>query len=260
VTQVISSFEGGTPGVSVTTGNSGGASGSAFDVVQAGAGAVNAYDAAQAAHGSVSCKISTGGTAASAYNSWTTSAGSLAQAWFRAYFFMTANPAVQHRLVNFLAGASQVGNVLLKANGALIFTNSAGGTVLTSAAVIPLNAWWRLEGFVTGSAAAGQWEFRLFTSAPDGVTPDETQTSAASQPMTGPPDTYRFGVGANIANAGPFWMDDIGVSPAGYLGPALVRPVPVMLTAASAPAGSLTAAAAPSGTLTAGTQSAGGPQ
>lgn len=217
---LANSFEGGTSGTTVSLANSGGTSGNAFDVVNVGTATTVAFDNAHSAHGGLSCQLATAATSASAFVSWTTSMGSQATAWFRSYFYFTANPAVQHRILNFLSGATAVGNVLLKTNGTLIFTNSAGATVLTTATTIPLGSWWRLEGFVTGDAAAGQWEFRLFTSNPDAAVPDETQTSAATQAMTGAVTVYRFGIGANIVSTGPFWIDDIGLSSTGYLGPA----------------------------------------
>jgi hypothetical protein len=230
VTTLTNNFEGGSSGTTITTGNSGGTSGNAFDVVQIGASATDAYDNTRAAHGSLSCKIATPAGATTSYNSWTTSMGSQSQVWFRLYLYFTANPPANHRVLQLLSGGSAAAGVIVASNGKLLVVNAAGSSVTTSTATIPLNAWFRIEGFVIGSATVGQTELKLFTSA-DSTTPAETDSSAATQNTTGTLDTYRFGVAVSVASVGPFWMDDIGLSAAGYIGPSLFT---VTLAAVSA--------------------------
>src|ERR1700689_2217935 len=82
--------EGGTSGVTVTTGNSGGTSGSAFDSVFVGTAATLAFDNSEAAHGLLSYKVATGTTSTTSLLEWTTTAGNQRTVWFRAYCFMTA--------------------------------------------------------------------------------------------------------------------------------------------------------------------------
>lgn len=226
-TTLTNGLEGITPsGTTVTSGNSGGASGSAFDVVQVGSGTTVASDSAHPAHGILGLKIATGATSTTAYVAWTTSMGTKTTTFKRAYLYFTAAPAANVRVLNFVGAATSRGNVLATTAGKMIFTNAAGGTVLTSAA-FPLNAVFRLEVKFTGDASAGQWEYKIWNSPDSNGTPDDTQTSAANLNTGGTTDTYRFGVGTALANAGPYWMDDVGLSDTAYLGPAAMGPQPV---------------------------------
>jgi hypothetical protein len=221
VTLLTNSAEGITPsGTTVTTANSGGASGNAFDVVTVtSSGQTCASDSARSAHGALSIQLATGATAAGTFVRWNTSMGTQTTIWFRVYAYYTANPASNIRIWNATASGTSCGSVLVSTTGKLLFANSAGTTVLTSTNSIPLNAWFRLEGFLTGNASTGQLEFKLFLT-PDAVTPDETQTSAATQATTGPPTDYTFGNGGtSTSNFGPIWIDDLALSSTGYPGP-----------------------------------------
>jgi hypothetical protein len=215
---LVNTFEGGTNGVTVSPGNSGGASGAAFDSVTIGGGATLAFDSTRAAHGALSLQVATVASATS-YVQWSASMGPQSPAWFRAYLYLTANPAANHRAVTFLQGGTLCGYVQVLTTGRLQFVNAAGSAIFTTTAAVPLGQWFRIEGFLTGDATAGQVELKLFASQADGVTPDETDTSSAAQNTAGRPDTVRYGVAAAVANAGPFWMDDLGLSATGYLGP-----------------------------------------
>lgn len=220
MTLLTNSFEGGTNGTTLTTGNTGGASGNAFDAVNIGTGAANTFDNAQAAHGTLSNKVSTTATVSSCYDEWNTSMGTLSQVWFRGYYYFTANPAATVRLWSCLVTSTTCAAVRVTTTGTLQFTNTGGTVILTSTATVPLNQWFRVEGFVIGSATVGQMEMKLFKTA-DSSTPDETDTSTAVQNTSGSPNTYRFGVTSALANAGPYWMDDLGLSDSGYIGPAV---------------------------------------
>jgi len=222
VTALSNSFEGVTPsGTTVTTGNSGGASGNAFDGVTIGTGATVASDSAHAAHGSLGCQIATGATSAQAFCGWTTSMGTQAQTWFRMYLYLTANPAASIVVFRAVSGGSQAGGMRITTAGKIAMINGAGTNIVTTVTAIPLNAWFRAEGFIIGSATAGQLEAKLFLT-PDAAAADETVTSTAAQNTTGSMDTYEFGVGTSTANAGPFWEDDLGLSNTGYMGPSVV--------------------------------------
>lgn len=224
MTTVTYSFEGGTNGSNVAQGTGAGPGDTSFDNVFIGSGATDIYDSTRAAHGTQSDKIAAPSTT-STYNAWTTSVGTQTTVWVRAYLFFTAAPSVQHRVINMVGSAASRGNILATTSGTLIFTNSGGGTVLTSAA-FPAGNWFRLEAMFTGSATAGQWQYKIWyqPDAPAGSTPSDTQTSAANLNTGGTTDTYRFGIGSNPAStAGPFWIDDVGVSTTGFIGPAAAQ-------------------------------------
>lgn len=250
-------FEGGTNGTTVTTGNSGGTSGSAFDVVVTGTGTTLTFDNTHTAHGSLALELATGVSAQSPYVSWTTTLGTVNTLWFREYLYITANPASPFRIATFLGGASSLcGYVQVLASGKLQFVNAAGAGIFTTTNTVPLNAWFRVEGFITGSSSVGQVELKLYNSM-DSLTATETQTSAATQNTNTLINTARFGIGAAIASVGPFWMDDIGTSPAGYLGPELATSdASVTVTAGLSAAAANTASANAALTVTAGLSAA----
>jgi hypothetical protein len=229
MTLLTNSFEGGTNGTTITTGNSGGASGNAFDVVNNGSGATTAFDSTRAAHGSLSCQIATSATSANSYVQWNTSMGSQAQVWFRLYLYFTANPAANTRIAQF--GSGSAGAFLrLTSSGTIAVVNLNGGAVITTtSASIPLGTWFRVEGFVLMSATVGQTELKLFTTAPDAPVPSETDTSAASLNLGAATISgFLFGVATAQANVAAYWQDDLGLSNTGYIGP--VQSVPVRLT------------------------------
>jgi hypothetical protein len=234
MTTLTNSAEGGTNGTTATTANTGGTSGSAFDSVGIGSGASLIFDNTQAAHGGLSYKFATGATAADVNVKWDTSLGSsLTTVWFRLYGYFTAHPAAKTPICILRSGTANASQVSVLPSGKIAMSASASGTnVLTSTGTIPVNTWWRLEGFCTGNASTGQIEFKLFTTSPDAVTPDETQTSSATQNTTGLLSRADFGNSSGaLANMGPYWQDDLGVSDAAYLGPAVTGQTVNLVTA-----------------------------
>lgn len=244
--------EGGTSGTTVTTGNSGGASVNAFDVVTIGTSSAVTFDNGHAAHGSLAYKMAVPvGVANISSVAWTTSLGTQTTVWFRLYLYFTSQPAT-FGVWRALQGASLCAGVVLVSDGTMQVRNAANGTVFTTASVIPINQWFRLEGFVTGSASTGQVELKFFSSL-DATVPDETQTSLANLNLRGPPNTYQAGALTSVGST--FWIDDLGVSTVGYMGPAGIPGTAVLSGSGTLAAGPVLAAAATmsgSGTLTAG--------
>jgi hypothetical protein len=210
---LYNTFEGSTSGTTISTSNSGGASGDLFDTVNIGTSATLTFDNTHAVHGSLAASVSTPSVAASSYVLWSSGSlgGSPTQIWFRVYLYFTANPA--HTFTVVQSG----GLIQITTAGKLFAKDSASGT-LSGTATIPLNQWFRVEGFMTASATVGQIEMKLFKTA-DSTTADETDTSPASLNVS-TNSSVRFGVTGAFASIGPFWMDDLGVSTTGYLGPA----------------------------------------
>lgn len=220
MTTLTNSFEGGTSGTTVSAANSGGASGNAFDFVTAGSGATLAFDATEAAHGLLSCKVATV-AAATSFTQWATSGQlpSTATLYVRGYFYFTGNPAGTIRLVNATGAGGSVGTISLTAAGKLLLTYGSGGTTfVTFTATVPLSAWFRVEGFFTASATAGQVSGSLFTG--DSVTATETHTSAANLDTSATnATTLSYANSSSIGSVGPYWMDDVAVSTTGPVGP-----------------------------------------
>lgn len=217
---IRNNFEGGTSGVTVTVANSGGVSGTALDLVNIGTGATCAYDNTRAHGGTLAVKMATGATAATTFIEWKTGVGTLTTMWGRAYIYMTANLLGQSRLFEARSATLVAGTVRIETTGK-ITAGGTTGTAVTTVAAVALNQWVRVEWKMIASATVGQVEIKLFNNA-DSVTPTETVTSAATLNTKATFDEYKFGPSASVATFGPAWLDDIGISPTGYMGPAVI--------------------------------------
>lgn len=199
-----------------------------------GSGATLAFDSTRSAHGGLSLKCATGATATTAYAQWGTSLGAgQSQVWWRMYLYFTALPTVTDRLWCAFAdtgATSQCAGMYINTSGTFQITDELNDTVLTTTTVIPLNQWFRVEGYVIGSAT-GSAEFKLFSSM-DSTVPDETEDVSLNS--RGTLGAFQFGATASKASAPTYWLDDIGVSTAGYLGPAVAAPSPFRVPARTA--------------------------
>ena len=185
-------FAGGTQGSAVpaTSGayfgisSLGTADGMLFDVVTASADTAITYDDTVAHSGTLSCLIATTtGASGDCFGEWTSAgllADAAAQQWYRLYLYMTANPAANHQVFAMLVSGTRAADVVITTSGTLSVRNTSGTPIVTTTSTVPLNAWFRIEGYITSNASTGQVELKLFNS-PDSATPTETQTSAANQ-------------------------------------------------------------------------------
>lgn len=241
MTLLTYSFEGGSNGssLSVTGAGSGDTN---FNTVSIGASATAAYDNTHVYDGTLAGKFG-GGSASAAYVAWSTAltAASITTVWFRAYCYFTANPSANFRLLNVMNSSGGLcGGINLLTTGLLRTVNASAATVQTASVAIPLNAWFRIEGFVTGSATVGQMELKLWSTAYSQGTPDWTLTSAATQNTSGPVSSIRYGMCNNQTGLGNFWLDDLGASTTAYIGPVPVPPLTVVQASAPTFLASLT--------------------
>ncbi len=238
------SAEGGSNGTGITAGNSGGASGDAFESVSLGAGATAIYDNAQAHNGSLAAKLATGGSAADCSLNYGSAIGSQPTVYFRAHVYMTANPGTSHRLIDaWDSGSGQLCfAIYLTSSGQLMSVNTAGSTIQTMSASVNLGSWFRVEVMLIGHASTGQVEVKLFNTA-DSTTPTETITSTANQNTRGSANNFRFGAaGDPLPASRTLWLDDLGISTTGYLGPTVST---VTLTPAAATWSAITTSPVP---------------
>lgn len=220
-------FEGGTPGDQVQPGDP--LPGAPFDTVNIGTGASFAYDATHVMHGLQACMVSTpAGSSRAAWGQWDASLGGQHPTiWWRLYGLVPVLPSAAFAVVNLFQGgaahqtATVCGTVRLEPSGALRWQDANGATILTTTAEIPAGAWFRAEGWLTGSASTGQVGISLFISSPDGTTADESDTSPATQDTFAEPDSVRFGVSPGTTAGASFWLDDCAASSAGPCGPAI---------------------------------------
>jgi hypothetical protein len=216
-------FEGGANGTAITPANSGGASGSAFDAVSTATGAVAAYSSGRAAEGTLSALFSTNAIAGVAVVEWNST--SLGAGWpvlfGRACVNLSAYPSGADNNVAKFAGASGArgGGIMIASSGQLRIQNAAFGEV-PNGPTIPLNQWVRLEWqIVCGAAGAASATLRYY-DAIDAATPAATLTDSAGQYGAGGViSDAQFGWTVGLANQPQMWLDAIGLSPSGYLGP-----------------------------------------
>lgn len=220
IIQLTNGFDGGTQGTAISTANSG-TYGNAFDVVTTSSGTAT-YDDTYAAHGQFSAKITVSGSGDTAFLEWSSSlpGKQLHQIWFRQYLYFMANPGTSGRVFAYLNSAgSNCAIIDVNTSGNLFMNDNAGSAMFTFTGAIPLNRWFRIEGYIYNSATAGYASMSLYDSA-DSVTATESHTSAATFDTLANGASVLYGVSAATGAIGPYWMDSIGVSNAGYLGPA----------------------------------------
>jgi hypothetical protein len=228
---LVTCFGGGTSGSSVpaTAGggnyaNLGTADGMLFDAVSIGSGQAMTYDNTTAHSGTLSCKLVSTANAA-CFGEWEGSGllvNVAAQTWYRLYLYQTAWPAAVHAVAGLYVSGTRCADVVVNTNGTLSVRNTSGSVIVTTTNTVPNSAWYRIEGYVTSNASTGQVELKLFTS-PDSATATETQTSGANQDTAGGNiNQVRFGLSAASATTITWWMDDVAVSVAGYIGPGAI--------------------------------------
>lgn len=224
MTILTSSFEGGTVGATISTGNSGAASGNPFDSVSIGASATAVYDNAHAAHGSVAAEFTTAGTATTSLLEWTTTMGTQTTIWYRLYVYLASTPTPAFRAFQARSGATHAASVLFSGTAIQLSAGAAFGADVTFTTHPPIGSWFRMEGFFTGDPSAGVVNASLYTSM-DSATPTETHTVSGLN-TTGTLTQYWFGQSNSVTGSGPFWLDDVGISNTGFLGPIIPPDAP----------------------------------
>ncbi|MGC2163406.1 MAG: hypothetical protein WA634_15970 [Silvibacterium sp.] len=225
---LTNSFEfGGThqgSGANITAGNSGGGNDNAFDVVTNSTSNTTTYSNTVAHSGTYSMAMTLGSTAGIDYVQWSTSltGSSLAQAWFRAYINCNgAYPAANIRVASFYDGATVAGGITLLATSGKVESFDTAGTVApVSTNPVNLSGWTRLEGYVKASLTAGSISYSIYLT-PDSATPTETETTATNLATSSGITLIRLGNALSGATSYTYYLDDIGVSDTGYLGPSL---------------------------------------
>lgn len=235
---VSNTFEGGSNGTTITTGNSAGASGTAFDAVGIVAGGGAVYTNTNQYRGALGATLSTGGTAGQTYVEYTTalncsSSGSL---YGRTYRKLPALPpdANGHRIILIADSASAFQAEWRINNAGRLEQRSGAGVVTnTSTNAITTGAYFRVEfAILAFSATVGQLECKLFLSA-DSSTPTETLTSTAALDTlrAGGLCKARAGINRNLASFVDH-VDDVTWSTTAYPGPSALPPQVVVISTA----------------------------
>lgn len=213
--------EGGAENVTVTAANSGGASGDAWDTVVTGANATQQYKADVVLNGKRSITQFTGASSVSCYSQWT---AKIAARWPAGmttnyggcYLRISAIPGVDTTFVEMsdAAGTTNRANIRVRSTGAIRLRNAANGTVTTTATILSVNTWYRVEWRVDGSIT-GAYTISLFL----GNSTSAIETISGTANFGGVIGTYRFGFVANVANSIQYWLDGMQVNDTGLPGP-----------------------------------------
>jgi hypothetical protein len=234
---LTNSFEGGTDGTTITTGNSGGASGNAFETVTIGTGYTLTYEDSPVLSQSMCSAHTPGATSAGTEVRWDAAVG-------------TVGPNIYTRFyVRFSALASSTPNnrpMAMTTSGtqrcALVFWGSvqpgkftwadasdSGGT--SSTMTMSANTTYRFECVWTLSTTVGQAVINCYLG--DSTTPLETLTSPASQNF-GATTINSIGFGYRTAGTnaqyGIMYMDGLALGTSGPFGP-IVPQAPVRVPA-----------------------------
>lgn len=211
---VQNTFNGGTPGTTISEANSGGASGTQFDFVEILAGATATYESSAAAHGARGANITGNGAHAFLQHN----IQSNTKLTMRFYVRFPSNPTVSCQLYTPRHASNYIGGVNISNTGKFQVTNAAGTPQFTSA-TLSLNTWYRVEiAHEVGTATTGKIWFKYFLG--ESATAVETFTSTTADLGTAPIVAYRIGKINNSGNT-PMDLDSITFDPGStaYLGP-----------------------------------------
>lgn len=221
---VTNGAEAGVTGTAVTAAGSGGGPDTAFTTVTTG-GTFN-FSNAHFAHGSLSYLCETGASAATNVAAWgsgvlSTSPASL---YGRVSVYLPSAPGNLVQMCKFIAGATQVGRVVINTSAEVELIDSGGTVRYTSSTSLELGVWNRIEFHMVSSASVGVLQLRLYTAGVDNISPDED-----SGPITGlntaggAVTTVQVGILAPVANVVIFY-DDLALDDTTWNGPAGTNP------------------------------------
>lgn len=222
-------FEGGSDGTTITTGNSGGVSGNAFDLVTIGATHTVAYSSGSAISQTLSALITPGGTSGTSFVQWgSASVGTIGPTVYTRFYWRNVGAfSSTNCRQQYMEGAG--GSALrcaLTVNGTagtpgkFSWVNSAGTAGTLSTSTLAIDTTYRFECKWTLDASVGQAFISVFVG--DSATPLETLVSPATQNFgAANMDTISWGnVSTNVTNLtqAPTVYDGLAIGTAGYFG------------------------------------------
>lgn len=195
-------------------GNTAGAGENYLDQVTIGGTGAMVFNTSDSIPSSGACCAVTN-NAGAIFGGWSTQVGTISTTtYFEIALKYTANPASQQQLVLFTDGTNR-GNLRLNSAGTLA-TYNAGTLLHTFTNTIPLNTWFRVEGFMTPSTTAAEYSVSLY---PDLTSSSATETQDSTGLVMGSTITFcRFGSQLSVTTA-QFLVGYFGVSTTGAFGP-----------------------------------------
>ncbi len=228
MTAMTNTLEGGSDGVTLTSGaggNTGGASGDYFDQIDREAtGGVVRFLTSDHYQGSVAVELATRATAGSSAFRWSTSRGQVVDDYGRCFFKVTDLPASAVHLLRFYS-------TLTNSYGAVSFAKptttghlyiSGPGVGLTSIGDINANQWYRLEWHHHADAAGGSLQVKVWADPASSGSPDINYTASFTTGYAYT-DIVIFGQAGTLANyptaTGFVRFDNLNSGFSDWLGP-----------------------------------------
>lgn len=220
--------EGGSDGVTVTTGNSGGASGSAWDNPRGTN--LPTFSNTHPAHGTLGYKFIQSSPVSLTTLDWNTAmGGNQTDVYGRANVYITAYPGVGQYATIFiwdLGGTGVAGAIAINETGQMLLFDSAAQTPATVAC--NLNAQFRVEYHFTCSPTAGLVEAKLWNTVDSSGAPDDTRTWSSRNTLTAF-SAIRHGFdGSGLTANYTMYIDDVVLNSTGYPGPVVTAAVPTL--------------------------------
>jgi hypothetical protein len=206
-------FEGGSDTTVITAANSGGASGDAFSAVLGNP----TFSVDHPHSGSLGMKVD----AASEWVNWTGLGSLTTDVWIRFYYWVAAKPVGSDlRFARFHTNTGATSGYLSHRddNGFLMVLNAAGTGTAVGSVVVATSQLVRIECRIRSATSNGQMEWRLYNSA-DSATIDDTNSSS-TMVLGANTDEAKFGNSTTTPTT-TFYMDDVAVSTAGWIGPSV---------------------------------------
>lgn len=217
MTAITNTFEGGSNGTTVTTGNSGGSSGTAFDEVTIGGASTLTYSNTHVANGAMGVRILTASGAA-AFVEHNTALGTQTSVWGRFYLYLAAIPTKTTVLARLRTGTTGAAYLRLKTSAKIELLDTASAPQNTSTTVLSAATLYRIEWRVVCSTTVGFIECKIFDS-PQSTTPIETFATPVSINTQASVDEYSVGVTNSPASVVDMYVDEIEWNNTGYPGP-----------------------------------------
>jgi hypothetical protein len=219
VTQCTATFESGTNGNTIATGDT--AAATAWDgVTIAGSGSVT-YTNSVTAVGTLAGKVSTTSSGHS-YLEWSTALGTVTNQYGRMY--IRSNVVNSLWVIMSVWNGSTLGSyIYIDGTGHIKMEQDITGGAIGFTNAISANTWYRLEYHIIHSTTVGDTEMKLFSSL-ESSTPLETVTNSGNRNTLVQATKIRMGVGCGVvayANR-DLYLDNVVAGAASYPGPSAV--------------------------------------
>ncbi len=222
---LTATFETGSNGNDISTGDAGSAT--AWNVLTISAGAGMTYSNTHAADGTLSAKLGVAAAQGQERMIWTTALGTVTDHYGRIYVWQDAFDSLRTQIIQFHASfdAAYGCAINITPTGKIQIWDSSNSQVGITTASMSTGQWVRLEWHIINSATVGFGEIRLFNNA-DSSTPTETQASGSTLDTGANSGQVLIGLTQGPGTAGLLmYLDNIVVGATSYPSPWVAPPV-----------------------------------